>query len=521
VLHTDVIVPVPQLLAKHARERPAKAAFTDAEKTVTYAELDRRTSRLAGHLLDAGLHTEDRLLMYLDNSIEVVEGYLVAPRAGIVTVCANPIATTAEFNHILQDSDAVAVLTDATRVATVMELAAQSPSVKLVIVTGTFTAPLPPSGRVRVVHYNDLVEAAPHTTAPDDADLDAWCWMLYTSGTTGRPKGVHLTQRGCLWVVGACWIPIAGLCEADVAFSALPLFHSYALDLCVLAVMAVGATEHIATKFSPDDTLRILREEPITFFPGVPTMFRYLLNAAGETPLQARALRLCVSAGALMPSALNEAFEAFASVPLLDGYGITETSTMVTMNSAVGGRVLGSCGLPLPGLTVRLVDPTTNTDVAPFEEGEIWVEGPNVMAGYHNLPDATAKVLTDGWYRTGDLARRDENGFLRISGRLKELIIRGGENIYPAEIEDVLMESTAIADVAVVAKPHDELGEVPVAFLVLAKGSAVDEDALRQHCRSALSYYKVPTEFIAVQEIPRTGSGKIQRHKLLDPEHAH
>jgi acyl-CoA synthetase (AMP-forming)/AMP-acid ligase II len=520
VLHTDVIVPVPQLLAKHAQERPEKAAFRDGNRTVTFAELDTRTFRLAGHLLDEGLETGDRLLMYLDNCVEVVEGYLAAPRAGTVTVCANPSGTAPEFAHILRDSGAVAVLTDAARVNTVLELMEQSTTVKLVIVAGDTPQGLPASSRARVVHYDDLIDSAPRTGAPDSAELDTWCWMLYTSGTTGRPKGVHLTQRSCLWVVGACWIPIAGLSADDVVFSALPLFHSYALSLCVLAVVATGATEQITPKFSPGDTLRILKEEGVTFFPGVPTMFRYLMNASHDATLDAPSLRLCVSAGALMPSALNESFEHFASVPLLDGYGITETSTMVTMNSSTGGRVLGSCGLPLPGLTVRLIDPATETDAAPFEEGEIWVQGSNVMLGYHNLPDATAEVLTDGWYHTGDLARRDENGFLRISGRLKELIIRGGENIYPSEIEDILMESGAVADAAVVAKPHDELGEVPIAFVVAAEGHTIDEDALRDRCRAALSYFKVPEEFITVAEIPRTGSGKIQRHQLHRPEHA-
>jgi long-chain acyl-CoA synthetase len=283
-------------------------------------------------------------------------------------------------------------------------------------------------------------------------------------------------------------------------------------------VAAVGATERILPRFSVQDVLQRLREPgpegAVTVFPGVPTMFQYLLDRAGADGLGAPSLRICMSAGAIMPAALNEGFEKAFGVPLLDGYGITETSTMVTMNWPTGSRVMGSCGLPLPGLTVRLVDPGTLRDVLPGEEGELWVQGPNVMAGYHNLPDATAAVLVDGWYRTGDLGRRDEHGYLRISGRTKELIIRGGENIYPAEVEDALLASDAVADAAVVGIPHDTLGEVPVAFVVGREAGQLDVEKVLAGCRERLAYFKLPAEVIEIDEIPRTGSGKILRFRL-------
>ncbi|MGF0313248.1 class I adenylate-forming enzyme family protein [Rhodococcus sp. IEGM1428] len=523
MLHADVIVPIPELLARHSAERPDTIAFRDQFNAVTYAELDVRTRRLAGHLLESGLASGDRLLMYLDNCVEVAEGYLVAPRSGLITVCANPGGTASEFEHILEDSGARAILTDHAHVEAVLDLigrtSIEESAVELVIVTGLPSQPLLNTSSVRVVAYADLVSTESSVAAPDHLGLDSWCWMLYTSGTTGRPKGVHLTQRGCLWVVAACWSPIAGLSSSDVVLSALPLFHSYALVLCVVGVAATGATEHLLPRFSPTQVLRMLADDEITVLPGVPTMFRYLLDTATEPRLDAPALRLCVSAGALMATALNDAFEEFAQVPLLDGYGITETSTMVTMNSPEGSRVAGSCGLPLPGLTVRLIDPASGTDAAAGGEGELWVQGPNVMQGYHNLVAATDDVLTNGWYHTGDLARRDPNGFIRITGRIKELIIRGGENIYPAEIEDVLIEHDGIADAAVVAAPHDALGEVPIAFIVSAHGH-VDIESVRTHCAILLSHFKIPDDFIIVPEIPRTGSGKIQRHRLHRPSAA-
>jgi acyl-CoA synthetase (AMP-forming)/AMP-acid ligase II len=227
-------------------------------------------------------------------------------------------------------------------------------------------------------------------------------------------------------------------------------------------------------------------------------------------------MRLCVSAGAIMPATLNREFEARFGVPLLDGYGITETSTMVTMNWPTGGRVLGSCGLPVPGLSVRIVDPASGRDVERGAEGELIVRGPNLMSGYHNKPQETAAALRDGWYRTGDLARSDPNGFLTITGRLKELIIRGGQNIAPAEIEEAANLFEAVADCAVIGLPHEHLGEVPVLFVAVKAGHELDIESLVSHCRSCLSSYKVPEAVHIVADIPRTGSGKIMRFKLRE-----
>lgn len=511
MLRTELIQTVPDLLTGHARQRPDKVAFVDDQRSVTYGELVGTTARLAGHLQDRGLDQGDRVLILMDNRVETVESYLAIPRAGGIAVCANPQSANAEVTHILDDSGSRMIITDAAHLDTVRTLAADREAVRTIVVVGEG-----PFGDDEL-SFSDLL-TTPSSAPRDCLGLDDTAWMLYTSGTTGRPKGVYLTQRSCLWVVAACWAPIVGLGPEDVVLSPLPLFHSYALVLCVLGVTAVGATERILPRFSVDGVLVRLRtpgpEGEVTFFPGVPTMFHYLLDRAAHEGLGARKLRMCVSAGAILPAALNEGFEKAFAVPLLDGYGITETSTMVTMNWSTGNRVMGSCGLPLPGLTVRLVDPATERDVAPADEGELWVQGPNVMSGYHNLPDATAAVLVNGWYRTGDLARRDQHGYLRISGRTKELIIRGGENIYPAEVEDALLESEGVRDAAVIGVPHLSLGEVPVAFVVPRHPGEFDADAVLAEARERLTPFKVPTELIEIEEIPRTGSGKILRFKL-------
>jgi len=227
-------------------------------------------------------------------------------------------------------------------------------------------------------------------------------------------------------------------------------------------------------------------------------------------------MRLCISAGAILPADLNKGFEEFFDIKLLDGYGITETSTMVTMNSTTGGRTLGSCGLPVIGVAVRIVDPVTGKDLDAGQEGELIVRGPNVMVGYHNKPAETEAALKDGWYRTGDLAKADLNGYLTITGRLKELIIRGGQNIAPGEVEEAVLRHPAVLDCAAVGVEHKHLGEIPVVFIVLREGQSVDSEALIEFTKTQLSSYKVPSAIHVVKEIPRTGSGKVMRFKLKE-----
>jgi long-chain acyl-CoA synthetase len=364
--------------------------------------------------------------------------------------------------------------------------------------------------------YGKLIGTQPQSPPRDPGLLHETAYILYTSGTTGRAKGVRLTVHGMLWVTAACWTPITGLSERDTVLSPLPLFHSYALNLSVMSILATGATEYIMEKFSTSEAVRLLKSGEFTYFPGVPTMFHYLLQATrGETNVRFPNLRLCASAGAIMPATLNREFESHLGVPLLDGYGITETSTMVTMNWPTGSRVMGSCGIPVPGLAVRVVD-LKGEDVAPGQEGELIVHGPNVMPGYHNKPGETQKALHNGWYHTGDLAKSDDNGFLTITGRLKELIIRGGQNIAPAEIEEVVNTFAAVLDCAVVGVPHEHLGEVPALFVVPRPGKTLENEALLTHCRAQLSAYKVPHSVQVIGEIPRTGSGKIIRYKLRE-----
>jgi long-chain acyl-CoA synthetase len=508
MLRTDLIRPLAELLSDHARERGAKYAFRDDSRSVTWADLETRTARLAGHLR-ARAERGRPVAICVGNRIEAVESYLGVTRASNVGVFLNPGAADGELAYMLEDSGAEVLITDAVQRERTWRLAAKVPAVRETIVVDRREED------VGSVSYEALLDQEPARGPADDLNLDEPAWMLYTSGTTGRPKGVLLTQRSCLWVVAACWAPILGLSTGDEVLSALPLFHSYALDLTVIAIVATGATIRLLPRFSAKRVIDILRSEPITVFPGVPTMFHRLLEHLDGRPLGAAALRICASAGAIMPAALNQSFERAAGIPLLDGYGITETSTMVTMNWPTGERPPGSCGLALPGCAVRLVDPVTGEDVKCGEEGELIVRGPQVMLGYHNRPKDTAEVLRGGWYHSGDLARSDPHGYLTITGRIKELIIRGGENIYPAEVEQVIANHPDVVDAAVVGKPDEALGETVVAFVV-TRDKTLDLDDVRNFVAERLSDFKVPAEFHSLEEIPRTGSGKIMRHRLRD-----
>jgi acyl-CoA synthetase (AMP-forming)/AMP-acid ligase II len=340
VLRTDLIAPIPELLRRHAAARGDKCAYRDAYASVTYAALLERTGKLAGHLVDNGIALNDTVAIFLPNSVAWIESCFAIARAGAVSVPISYDSTETEIAYRLNDANCKAVITTAERGDLFARLKASAPNLKTLIVTDRGACDVP------ALRYADLVTSPPKSAPRDPTSLHDTAFILYTSGTTGRAKGVQLTVHGMLWVNAACWVPITGLSDRDTVLSPLPLFHSYALNFSVLSVLATGASEYIMEKFSTAEALRLLKSGEFTYFPGVPTMFHYLLQATrGEKNLQFGNLRLCVSAGAIMPATLNREFEEHLGIQLLDGYGITETSTMVTMNWPTGGRVLGLWGV--------------------------------------------------------------------------------------------------------------------------------------------------------------------------------
>lgn len=507
MLRSGLIAPIATLLERHAINQGRQVAFSDAHGELTYAELARHTANLASHLADFGIGPGDCVAVYLPSSVSWAEAALAIARAGAIAVPISFEATESEVAYRLSDANCRLIFTRPEKRAVIEKIKLGSPITTKIIVSDA--APGDHAGS------QESLAREPGRSRPRDAqEIDADAFLVYTSGTTGKAKGVLLSVRNMLWVTAACWSPILGLSANDRLLSPLPLFHSYALNLCVLSVVATGASIHLMERYSTSEATHLLATGNFTIFPAVPTIFHYLLDAARTSDAGLPGIRACVTAGAIMPAALNAEFERRFGVPLLDGYGITETSTMVTMNSDQSGRVPGSCGLPLPGLATRIVDPSLQ-DCGPGEEGELIVRGPSVMRGYLNKPDETAAALRNGWYHTGDLARADANGFITITGRIKELIIRGGQNIAPAEVEDVVLALDCVVDCAVAGLPHDGLGEI-VGLFVIPRDANFREALVIEHCKKHLSSYKVPTSIHIVADIPRTGSGKVIRHRLRE-----
>ena len=510
----ELIRPVPELLKEHAGSAAQRIAYADSSRSVTYAGLERRTRALAGYLTRTGLRRGDRVAICLGNRVEAVESCLAVLRAGMVGVPLNPRSSDAELAHFLQDSGAAHVITDTAHLAQLRRLGRPYDGLGVLVTGGGPT----PDGDTQL--FESAAESDGGSAGIDLLGLDDPAWMLYTSGTTHRPKGVLSTQRAALWSVAACYAPILGLSPDDRLLWPLPLFHSFSHSLAVLGVTAVGASARIAGDLLPPGGLR--RElataheglgGPFTLLGGVPTTYHRLLDSPGEPP---QALRLCVVAGAPSGPALRAAVADTLGAPLLDAYGSTETCGVIAVSRPDGPGGDGTCGPPVPGVDIRVVDPGSGEDTRDGDEGEVWVRSPGLMTGYHRQPEATAAALRGGWYRTGDLGRRVEHGHLRLTGRVSELIIRGGENIHPTEIEQVLAECPGVSDAVVVGVPHDELGEVPVAFLVPGP-DGIDARGVLAECRSRLADYKVPAEIHEIAAVPRTASGKIARHEVVVP----
>lgn len=489
---------VAQFVEEHARRTPERTALSFEGRAVTYGALWAEATRLAAALGRLGLAAGDRLALLMANRPEWIVAYEGALVAGLVPVPINPLLAPPEIARILADSGARALIVDDERrqlAATALARIAEPPPL-----IGVETE-LRDLGR-------DAGPAEPVDTRPDTTAV-----LLYTSGTTGLPKGVELTHLNILWNAQAFALDLLRLGPEDVCCCVLPLAHAYAHSCILGPFLYAGAAIALLPRFEPEAVLRALASDRATVFMGVPAMFWALLHADPPPGLDLSSLRACVSGGQALPAEIHVRFEARFGVRISEGFGLSEATASVTGNRFVGVRKLRSAGLPYWGVRLRIVD-DRGRPLPPGERGEIWVRGPNVMKGYFRNPEATAAAIRDGWLRTGDIGHLDEDGFLFVVDRKKEMIIRGGYNVYPREVEEVLYAHKDVLEAAVVGTPDARLGEEIVAYVVARPGAHPNAEALLEHCRSALAAYKLPRRVRFVDTLPKGTTGKIDKKAI-------
>jgi long-chain acyl-CoA synthetase len=349
-----------------------------------------------------------------------------------------------------------------------------------------------------------------------ERDAEDTAVILYTSGTTGKPKGAELTHSNMKKNAEVA-VGLASTTEDDIALGALPLFHSFGQTCNMNACFAVGAMMTQIPRFDPDKALEIIQRDKVTIFQGVPTMYNAMLHSDKCEDFDTSSLRLCMSGGSAMPEELMRNFEEAFDCKILEGYGLSETSPVASFNHPDKERKPGSIGTPIEGVEMKLVD-DDGKEVDAGEVGEIVIKGHNVMKGYWNRPDATEEAIKDGWFYTGDMGKIDEDGYYFIVDRKKELIIRGGYNVYPREVEEVLYEHPAIQEAAVIGVEDEKMGEEVGAAVVLKKGEELSEDELRDYVKKEVANYKYPRKIWFCDELPKGPTGKILKKDIEVPE---
>jgi long-chain acyl-CoA synthetase len=470
----------------------------DAE--LSYAALDEAAARMAGMLRERGIEAGDRVAVMLPNVPYFAAVYYGALRLGATVVPMNVLLKGREVRFYLDDPGAK-ILFAWHGFAEAAGQGAQDAGVELVLVT-------PGEFERQVVAAEPVREVAQR--AGDDTAV-----ILYTSGTTGTPKGAELTHDNLRRNVDIAR-GLFSLSEDAVVLGALPLFHSFGQTCGLNACVRAGGMLTLIPRFDPGKALEIIARDRVTVFEGVPTMYSAMLNHPDAGAADTSSLQVCASGGAAMPVEVMRAFEEKFGCIVLEGYGLSETSPVASFNHPDRERKAGSIGTPIEGVEMKVVD-DQDADLPAGEVGEIVIRGHNVMKGYWQRPDATQECMRGGWFHTGDMARVDEDGYFFIVDRKKDLIIRGGYNVYPREVEEVFYEHPAVAEVAVVGVPHDELGEEVAAAVSLKDGESVDVDELQAYIKEQVAAYKYPRTIWLVDELPKGPTGKILKREITPP----
>jgi long-chain acyl-CoA synthetase len=495
------------MVAESARRAPGKPAVILGETKVSYAQLDAQSDRVAASLTAAGLAPGDRVGLQLPNIPQFVIAYFGILKAGGVVVPMNVLLKAAEIEFQLRDSGARALITFGGCLDEAAKAAASAAVGSLYVAAGT--APL-----VAGVPFDTLLGGdppGPQLAVRSPADPAV---IIYTSGTTGVPKGAvlsHVTLYMNADIPGRLFEFRAD----DVVVVALPLFHIFGLSSIMNTCVLLGGTMSLVPRFEAAAVLDVVQRDRATVFEGVPTMYVALLQAPGLASYDLSSLRVAISGGAPIPAEIIDSFERRFGVTILEGYGLSETASTTTFNVSAAERKIYSVGKPIWGVSVQVWD-SQGRPLPPGAEhvGEIVVRGPNVMTGYHNNPEATAEAFAGGWFHTGDLGYFDDDGFLFIVDRIKDLIIRGGYNVYPREVEEAIYTHPAVAEAAVIGIPDATMGEEVHAIVAIQAGQSVTEGELIDFVRQRVAAYKYPRTVEFRDSLPKGATGKILKKEL-------
>ncbi|MFQ5700712.1 MAG: long-chain fatty acid--CoA ligase [Acidobacteriota bacterium] len=501
------------IIREGSRLHPEAIALIAADIRMSYKELDERARRFAAGLARSGVRRGQHVAVMLPNIVQFPVAYFGAHYLGAPVVPLNVLLKSDEVAYHLGDSDAVALVAWEGCLEEAREGFERSDECRCLIVAGDAADGRYPRGAIAM---DSLIrDAAPVTelahTMPDDTAV-----VLYTSGTTGRPKGAELTHFNLFYNADVVSSHLMPFDERTVALGALPLFHSFGQTVIQNAVLKRGGRIVLVERFDPETAFEAMRRHGVTFFAGVPTMYFALLHQEGASRHDLSNLKYCNSGGAAMPVNVMKAFNARYNLSILEGYGLSETSPVASFNRLDRPIKPGSIGLPIEGVEFRLADDEDRTIEASGVSGEICIKGHNVMKGYYKRPEATSEAIRAGWFHTGDIAVRDDDGYYFIVDRKKDMILRGGYNVYPREVEEVLYDHPAVAEVAVVGVPHRSHGEEVKAVVVLRGAGHATAKELIEYCRKRLAAYKYPRIVEFRESLPKGPTGKVLKRLLRE-----
>ncbi len=504
------------MLTETAKKDQNHSAVIFENFKMSYGELHAATNKVANALVRAGVERGQKVAILIPNIPQFLLCYFGILKAGAVVVPLNVLLRGPEVTYHLQDSDSVMLIAWEGFAADAIAGYQQAPNCqRLVIINAPGSKAIPDVEGA--TSFDAFLADTSHTfemvaTMPDDTAV-----IIYTSGTTGRPKGAELTHFNLLFnarisatTLGIEWFP------DDVALVALPLFHSFGLSAVMGVMVTVGATMTLLPRFDPVKAFEIIQRDHVTAFSGVPTMYIYMLNHPARKQYDLSSLRFCNSGGASLPVEILDAWKREFDITILEGYGLSETSPVASSNVLYKPAKPGTVGLPIWGIEMKIVDEQDH-DLPVGEVGEIVIRGHNIMKGYYKRPEATAEAIHDGWFHSGDIGKMDEDGFFSIVDRKKDMIIRGGFNVYPRELEEVLYGHPAVAEAAVIGIPNAQMGEEVKAIIYLKPGATATEEDIHAYCKERLAGYKYPRiiQFID-QPLPKNATGKVLKRELRE-----